>query len=160
MQLEHRLSALLQLHLHSQHNTWLQLIGQRQLHDEARNIYIWRLSATYIRELRVCQIINHAELTSMWWRIFSPPWEPHWKPHDHNVEFDENWAGYRVGETPKYATNITTKSCVKYVLETWRKTYSPCTTFIITQVRQNCLLLLCSASSNIKNCVVKNSVCV
>ena len=36
MQLEHRLSALLQLHLHSHHNTWLQWVGQRQLQDEKR----------------------------------------------------------------------------------------------------------------------------
>ena len=34
MQLEHRLPALLQLHIHSQLNTWLQWIGQRQLQDE------------------------------------------------------------------------------------------------------------------------------
>ena len=33
----HRLLALLQLHLHSQVNTWLQLFGQRQLQDETRN---------------------------------------------------------------------------------------------------------------------------
>ena len=32
------LSALLQLHLHSRLNTWLQLIGQMQLQDETRNI--------------------------------------------------------------------------------------------------------------------------
>ena len=54
MKLEHRLSALLQLHLHSQHNTWLQWIGQRQLHDETRNINVLGLGATYIRELTVC----------------------------------------------------------------------------------------------------------
>ena len=48
-----RLSALLQLHLHSQLNTWFQRIGQRQLQDETRHIYVWRLSAAYIRELTV-----------------------------------------------------------------------------------------------------------
>ena len=53
MQLEHRLSALLQLHLHSQFNTWLQWIGQRQLQDETRNIYVLGLGASYIRELTV-----------------------------------------------------------------------------------------------------------
>ena len=42
------LSALLQLHFHSQLNTWLQYIGQRQLQDETRNIYVWGLGATYI----------------------------------------------------------------------------------------------------------------
>ena len=31
MQLEHRLSALLQLHLHSQLNTWIQYIAERQV---------------------------------------------------------------------------------------------------------------------------------
>ena len=53
MYLEHRLSALLQLHLHSQLNTWLQWIKQRQLQDETRNIYVWGLGASYIRELTV-----------------------------------------------------------------------------------------------------------
>ena len=38
MSLEHRLSALLQLHLHSELNTGLQWTGQRQLQDETRNI--------------------------------------------------------------------------------------------------------------------------
>ena len=33
---EHRLSALLQLHLHSQLNTWLQWIGKRPLQEETR----------------------------------------------------------------------------------------------------------------------------
>ena len=47
------LSALLQLHLHSQLNTWLQWIGQRPLHDETRNIYVLGLDVSYIRELTV-----------------------------------------------------------------------------------------------------------
>ena len=38
MKLEHGLSALLQLHLHSRLDTWLQWIGQRQLQDKTRNI--------------------------------------------------------------------------------------------------------------------------
>ena len=33
------LSALLRLHLHSRLNSWLQWIGQRQLHDKTKNIY-------------------------------------------------------------------------------------------------------------------------
>ena len=41
MKLEHRLSALLQLHLHSRLNTWLQWIGQRHLQDETGNIFFW-----------------------------------------------------------------------------------------------------------------------
>ena len=53
------LSALLQLHLHSQLNTWLQWIGQRQLQDETRNTYVWRwLGASYIRELTVYFILQ------------------------------------------------------------------------------------------------------
>ena len=56
MQLEHRLSALLQLHLHSQLNTWFQWIEQRQLQDETRNIYVLGFGAPYIRELKVIQI--------------------------------------------------------------------------------------------------------
>ena len=58
MKLEHRLSALLQLHLHSQLNTWLQWIGQRQLQDETRNIYVLGLGASYIRELTVLWILH------------------------------------------------------------------------------------------------------
>ena len=38
MQLEHCISALLQLHLHPWANTWLQWIGQRLLQDERRNV--------------------------------------------------------------------------------------------------------------------------
>ena len=34
-------------------NTWLQWIGQRQLQDETRNIYVLGLGASYIRELTV-----------------------------------------------------------------------------------------------------------
>ena len=74
-------SALLQLHLHSQLNTWLQWIGQRQLQDKTRNIYVSGLGASYIRELTVvgffvvssthwilrmpCDIIN---LSQHWFR--------------------------------------------------------------------------------------------
>ena len=45
--------GVLQLHLHSQLNTWLQWIGQRQLQDETRNIHVLGLGASYIRELTV-----------------------------------------------------------------------------------------------------------
>ena len=48
-----QMSALLQLHFHSQLNTWLQWIGQRQLQDETRNIHVLGLGAAYIRELKV-----------------------------------------------------------------------------------------------------------
>ena len=44
---------LLQLHLHSQLNTWLQWIGQKQQQAETRNIYIWGMDASYIRYMMV-----------------------------------------------------------------------------------------------------------
>ena len=40
LQLEHRLSALLQLHIHSWQNTWFQWIRQRQLQDGAKIISV------------------------------------------------------------------------------------------------------------------------
>ena len=45
--------ALLQLHLHSRLNTWLQWIGQRQLHDDKTNIAVLEFGATYIRDSNV-----------------------------------------------------------------------------------------------------------
>ena len=55
-QLEHR---LLQLHLYSRLNTWLQWIGQKQPDDETRNIKLLELSAPYIRDLtvRICLLL-------------------------------------------------------------------------------------------------------
>ena len=53
MQLEHRLSVLLQLHLHSRLNNWLHWIGQMQLNDETRNFKVWRFDAPYIRYFMV-----------------------------------------------------------------------------------------------------------
>ena len=47
------LSPLLQLHLHSRLNTWLQSIGQRQLQDETRSILVLEFGAPYIRGLMV-----------------------------------------------------------------------------------------------------------
>ena len=49
MYLEHRLSALLQLHLHSRLNTWLQWNGQRQLQGKTGNISVLGFGASYIR---------------------------------------------------------------------------------------------------------------
>ena len=46
-------SALLQLHLHSRLNTWLQWIEQRRLQDETRNIEVFRFGGAYIRGLMV-----------------------------------------------------------------------------------------------------------
>ena len=50
---EQRLSALLQLHRHSQLNTWLQYIVQRQLQAEKRNIQVLAFGASYIRDFTV-----------------------------------------------------------------------------------------------------------
>ena len=47
-------SALLQLHLRSRLNTWLKLIGQRQLQDKTRNIKVLFFDAAYTIGLRVC----------------------------------------------------------------------------------------------------------
>ena len=60
MQLEHPLLALLQLHLHSRLNTWLQWIGQRQLQDETRNIKFWNL-VHFIFE--IWRYISHTKVT-------------------------------------------------------------------------------------------------
>ena len=45
-------SALLQLHLHFQRNTWFQWIAQRQLQDEMRVINILEYGARYIRDFK------------------------------------------------------------------------------------------------------------
>ena len=47
------LLEMLQLHLYSRVNTWLQLIGHRQLQDETRNISIVGFGALYIRDFMV-----------------------------------------------------------------------------------------------------------
>ena len=70
MYLQYRLSALLQLHLHSRLNAWLQMveIGQRQPSEETRNIYILGFGAVYIRGLTVVEERQH--------RISSAPLNP------------------------------------------------------------------------------------
>ena len=67
MQLEHHLSALLQL-LHSWLNTQFQWIRQRQLQDETRNIQVWGFGVSYIRGFTVIMIhiLMHS---SAWWVI-------------------------------------------------------------------------------------------
>ena len=55
--------SLLQLHLHSQCNTWLQWIGQRQLQEEMRNIEVLGFGVAYVRGLMVkSSSINMANL--------------------------------------------------------------------------------------------------
>ena len=58
LKMEHRekLSALLQLHLHSPLNTWLQHIAQTQLQVKTRDIYVVGFGASYIREFTVLVI--------------------------------------------------------------------------------------------------------
>ena len=56
------MSALL---LHSQLNTWLQWVGQRQPQDKTRNVYAWGLGAPYIRELTV--IYNPVAIEDSLW---------------------------------------------------------------------------------------------
>ena len=53
MQLEHRLPAQIQLHLHSQLNTWLRWIRQRQLEGERRIMLVLWFGAPYIRDFTV-----------------------------------------------------------------------------------------------------------
>ena len=43
------MSALLQLHLYSQLNTWLQWIERKQLQEGTRNIKVLGFGATYTR---------------------------------------------------------------------------------------------------------------
>ena len=69
-------SALLQLHLHSQFNTRLQWIGQRQLRDETRNIF-FLLAASYIRDNwlllygKVHERYTAAYINSNWlWKLY------------------------------------------------------------------------------------------
>ena len=40
----------------STYNTWLQYNGQMQLQDKTRNIHVWGLGASYIRELMVVSL--------------------------------------------------------------------------------------------------------
>ena len=61
------LSALLQLHIHSRLNTWLQLIGQRQLQDETKIIHVLEFGATYIRGLAVYPLTRFVAQS---WREF------------------------------------------------------------------------------------------
>ena len=53
MEMENRLSRLLQLYIHSLFNTWLQQVVQRQLWDTTSNIYVLWFDAAYIRGLIV-----------------------------------------------------------------------------------------------------------
>ena len=83
MQLEHGLSVLLQLHLHSRLNTCLQWIGQRQLQDKTRNIQVLGFAVPYIRgltvytylafglQLNLCPAYLHLEMyNKMWITLF------------------------------------------------------------------------------------------
>ena len=58
MQLEHRMSALLQLHLYSQNNPWFLWNGLRQLQNKMRITLVLGLGVAYIRNFTV--LIPHA----------------------------------------------------------------------------------------------------
>ena len=62
-------SDVVHLHLHSQLNTWLQWIGQRQLQHEKRNINIWGLGASYIRELTVTPVDGLTAILLKVWKF-------------------------------------------------------------------------------------------
>ena len=70
-QLEHRLSALPQLHLHYLLNTWLKRIGHRQLQEEMRNFYVLEFGAPYIRDFYgTCvfsRVIYMKRACVVWW---------------------------------------------------------------------------------------------
>ena len=92
------LSALLQLHLHSQLNTWLQWIGERQLQDETRTIKFWDLLCFI---LEVWQLCTYVSAMLIWysstlicnWNSFS--WSPakinSWETLRHNSEYFQNF---------------------------------------------------------------------
>ena len=69
MLLEHRLSALLQPHLHSRLNIWLQGFRQRQPQDSMRTFQVLGFGASYIRDLtQQQQISKHIVLfRHSWW---------------------------------------------------------------------------------------------
>ena len=74
-----RLSALLQLHLHSPFNTWVQYIAQTQLQAETRNIKILEFGVAYIRDLTVL-------FAQAWVHCDNKPWQtgPY---HDYSMTF-------------------------------------------------------------------------
>ena len=53
------LSAPLQLHLHSQLNTWLQWVERRQLREDTRNIWTLGFGAIYTRGFMVIALLTH-----------------------------------------------------------------------------------------------------
>ena len=59
MLLEHRLSALLQLHLHSRLNTWLQWIGRSHPKTRRETFMFFGFGASYDRSFTVAQIMAH-----------------------------------------------------------------------------------------------------
>ena len=69
MLLEHRVSALLQLHLHSRLNIWLQEIRQRQPQDSTTIFKVLGFGAPYIRDLEVificCRFKSHCKTLHM-----------------------------------------------------------------------------------------------
>ena len=68
MKFRHRLSALLQLDLHSRLNIWLQGIRQRQPRDSTRTLWLLGFGASYIRDLTVYICILYDFCVVKWQR--------------------------------------------------------------------------------------------
>ena len=78
------LSALLQLHLHSRLNTWLQRVGQRRLQDEMRIISILGFGASYIRDFTVALVFEAVQSRPM--TTFPESW------HDYPKQYFRSFA--------------------------------------------------------------------
>ena len=96
--MEHRLSALLQLHLHSRLKTWLEWIGQRQLQDKTGNVSVWQFGASYIRDFTVhivccalfcCGYVIRPRFLSLTWRKLRICSANHRAGYSNNLAF--NW---------------------------------------------------------------------
>ena len=123
MLLEHRLSALLQLHLHSRLNTWLHCIGQRQLQDETRNIWAWEFGATYIRYFTVL-----VSALDTWFWLNTPEWhKPQiyfpWRTQQENIRntHDSVNCRYSLGSTLTYINKKTVRFYVQTPINLLRK---------------------------------------
>ena len=61
------MSALLQLHLHSPLNTWLQYVAQRQLQANSRSICVLGFGASYIVDFTVYGIPMACNYITLYW---------------------------------------------------------------------------------------------
>ena len=110
------MSELLQLHLHSQLNTWLQWIGQRQLQYETRNIQILGFGVTHVKGLTVSDI-SLCILGSKHFNSFTDYfyiWQEHQAKSDpfKNVEFHTYLWSIFINMYTQYIISLTS---IKYV---------------------------------------------